>query len=530
MPEFTAAWVLPAILVVLPIRWLHRYSIREAVQPVSALFLWQGSALSTGSDRRRQQPDPAWRRRALIAALLVLALAGPRWPRINSAPLPVLFDDGLSMHTREDHIARRRMAVDRLLMDLDRAKVQTLELRPLRADAPVLLLQQSTRPAWRQTILEWLPEPAIAPPRNLPAGNYWLVSDGADRSLPEWLHEHPPAHIVAIGSETENLAVTRLGIRPSVRDPERWDGLVEVYNAGLYAARAQLDVSLTDRAPDQILEAKAITIEAGARLRLNFSLATTATALQAVVLRAGEALTLDDRLHLDLTPLVQPIQLRIVGDCGAALRTAVLSHPRLRIVTPTEEADLTLACSAAGPATQGPVLRLSSPLSTRPPAGPVYWTREAGELRRVPLLAAELVGDTLTTAVAGTPLLMGQQGPLIVYRDGAAAEIRVLFDLDGSAMTLGYRLPILLAGLLDRLLGRNLLGELVTVHRDPAASHIAPGGLGRDAASPPPPSLSVATTATDLSPYLLWAALLVLLADVLLLVRGRSRLAAGANR
>ena len=95
----TPLWL--AGLVLLPaIRWLHRAGPPRREVAVSRLALWRGAEASRPNPGARRPPDPAWRRRALLAALLLIALAGPRWPE-ERVRVTLWVDDSLSMLTRE---------------------------------------------------------------------------------------------------------------------------------------------------------------------------------------------------------------------------------------------------------------------------------------------------------------------------------------------------------------------------------------------------------------------------------------------
>src|SRR5262245_57671007 len=97
---FEHLWWLAALALLPVVRWLHRYRDAAAATPVAAVFLWRTDAV-TGASRTRGPPDPAWRRRALVVALLVLALAGPRWPGDRGAPVMIWLDDSQSLYARD---------------------------------------------------------------------------------------------------------------------------------------------------------------------------------------------------------------------------------------------------------------------------------------------------------------------------------------------------------------------------------------------------------------------------------------------
>lgn len=94
------AWLL-ALAAVPLLRWLHQFSEPARTVSVSALFLWRGAPTLPEGGRDRRPPDPAWRRRALVAALVALALAEPGW-RAETRQVTVWLDDSLSMAADEN--------------------------------------------------------------------------------------------------------------------------------------------------------------------------------------------------------------------------------------------------------------------------------------------------------------------------------------------------------------------------------------------------------------------------------------------
>ena len=98
--SFAAPIWLSGLLLLPVIRWLHRGGRAPARVPVSRLDLWQRSAASSPAAGERRPPDPAWRRRALVTALLFVALSEPQLPEPRTR-ITLWVDDSLSMLTRE---------------------------------------------------------------------------------------------------------------------------------------------------------------------------------------------------------------------------------------------------------------------------------------------------------------------------------------------------------------------------------------------------------------------------------------------
>ena len=98
--SFAAPIWLSGLLLLPVIRWLHRGGRQRRAVPVSRLDLWQRSVASSPAAGERRPPDPAWRRRALLTALLFIALSEPQLPEQRTR-ITLWVDDSLSMLTRE---------------------------------------------------------------------------------------------------------------------------------------------------------------------------------------------------------------------------------------------------------------------------------------------------------------------------------------------------------------------------------------------------------------------------------------------
>src|SRR5678809_663308 len=126
---FEHPWWLAALALLPVVHWLHRYRAASAAARVAAVFLWRADAAIGARDTRRQPPDPAWRRRAAIVALLVLALAGPRWRAERGAPVVVWLDDSQSLYARDGEGTRMARALHDLNAAFDAALPAAIEVR-----------------------------------------------------------------------------------------------------------------------------------------------------------------------------------------------------------------------------------------------------------------------------------------------------------------------------------------------------------------------------------------------------------------
>ena len=106
----TPAWLFGLLLV--PVIWyLHRTGPILRRHPVASLDPWRDARLEAMQAGQRRRADPAWIRRAVIAALLSLALAGPTLPR-GGERVTLWVDDSLSMQTVQSGRTRLERGLD----------------------------------------------------------------------------------------------------------------------------------------------------------------------------------------------------------------------------------------------------------------------------------------------------------------------------------------------------------------------------------------------------------------------------------
>ena len=208
MVGLSVPWWLIALAVIPLVRWLHRWQAPLSNTPVSAIFLWDKAGFTGTGGETRHTPDPAWRRRALIASLLVVALAEPWWQR-DGGLVSVWIDDSLSMTATEQGISRLAnglLVLDQALQDSGSGRVTLRSLSdpsravqgndPLAFDANTWLAASQGEPRPLSAAL-LSPEHA-----------HWLVTDGANERLVEWAEDAPLARVITFGNATENVAVT----------------------------------------------------------------------------------------------------------------------------------------------------------------------------------------------------------------------------------------------------------------------------------------------------------------------------------
>lgn len=504
-------WWLIALAVIPLIRWLHRWQAPLSNTPVSAIFLWNTAAsIGTGGETLHT-PDSAWRRRALIAALLALALAEPWWQR-DSALISVWIDDSLSMSATEQGESRLGNGLVALEQAIEDSGAERVTLRSL--SDPARTMWANDPQAFDAS--KWLaaskgdPQP---PPAALlsPDVAHWLLTDGANERLIQWAANAALTKVIAVGEATENVAVTRLAVRPSLDTPGSIHLLVAVSNQGNGEAVRELRLKSGTRS----LETVMLTLRAGETRHLTATHAISSDSLIAS-LDAGDAVARDDSLTLAPEAIAKvPVLMDAV--CPTALSLAIRAHPMLVPAVAGGPADLQVSCSDE-PMLAKAVLRFQT-AGSQPATAALEWLPGAGRLRELHLPQQWISATMWDAPLDGDfeTLLVENEKPLVIRRTGSATVIATALDMSRPIFSRQPEYAAVVAGLIDLALDRPLLDSTSLSMRDPIASRIVPNGLRvrTDDGS------SHGVIRQSLSDAFLVLAVLILLADLLLLWRAR---------
>ena len=514
----TPLWL--AGLVLLPaIRWLHRAGPPRREVAVSRLALWRGAEASRPNAGARRPPDPAWRRRALLTALLLIALAGPRWPE-DRIRITLWIDDSLSMLTRE-------ASGTRLAEGLARARSQLAE--SAQADVEMRVLSDPWRrlggldDATTATVLSNAGriEPGPPPAALLRSDSQqWLLTDGADATLFAWPGDRRPDRVLQVAGVTRNVGLKRLSARRHPGEAQIVDLLLEVTNGGV-ADEARTVVFSAGGAE---VGRSDVRLAAGASRLVEATMPASSSFVRAT-LQPGDALTEDDTITLDLAPL-RPRRVAVDPACAKALVAAVAAHPALAIVSPgTAGAEALLDCGTSPASTGTPTLRvIADRVASRPPGAP-RWSSTIAEPRRGELDGSRLqIAAHLQVRPNDSVLLALGDEPVIVARGGKAKVVETSLDVASIASGRGPELPLLLDFMVGTLLAPGLLDAAAAVDRGPRASRVAP--LPDLVASAAAPSALMARSSRDVTWPVLVVALLALLWEAIALARQGLRLSA----
>ncbi len=437
-------WLAAAAVAVALVWLLHRRRDARTARPVAAAFLWDrvadGAAAQMGAPR-----DPCWWLRAILAALILTAVAGPAWVAMRPGSVTVWVDNSASLGARDGTMRRADALADRLAATLAKAGPGAIELRSLRAPGRRLALDRADAARIRAWIAPSSDAPAVVA-RPSPRAANWLATDGADGRIAQIRDRLRPDRVIQAGNETENVSVTALAVRRALDDAGAFDGFAEIANGGRETAHRRLDIR---RGDGTALFHFDVAIGPGATVQTPFRIRRMPRILFARIAPA-DALAEDDTLALSLRT-VAPVAVGLQGACGAPLRAALAAHPGVRVLHGDGATGLMIACGPTPPEGAALWFRMAGESATLPV--PPVWHARAGPLRDIPF-ARETWRAVHDPNPAGEVLLSAGRWPLI-RQDGDRVVVDI--DLESSFMVGSAAFPALLAGLIDRAAGRPVL-------------------------------------------------------------------------
>lgn len=503
------------------IRWLHRGGRHRQAVPVSRLGLWRGSMANDPDRAARRPPDPAWRRRALLTALIVAALAGPRWSD-ERPDITLWVDDSISMLTREAGGTRLALVLAQAREQLAGVAHAGVEVRAL-GDPWHPLGALGDTAAAALAAGAGRREPAAPPAALLQRDRQnWLLTDGAEARLFDWPDGSRPHRVIEVAGVTRNAGLTRLSARRSAGDPQQFELLAEVRNGG------------STEETRRVVFTSDTGASAGSMQRIEPGKPTLVTALipasasVRATLQPTDALAEDDELVLDLAPLRRQ-RVTVDPGCAPALASAVRAHPALAVTQAgATSADAVLDCGTLNPGAGLPTIRVRADRAPAALTGSLQWAASVAGSRRAGIDAQQLrVAATLQARPPDAVVLAVGDQPVLVVRAGAAKRLETSLDFEAMAGARGPEIPLLLNLMLEQLLGRPLLDAIAVSERDAAAVAVVPAP--RRATAPVPlPSVEPHAQLDAVRPLLL-AALTVLLWEIAALGRQWRRLTRDAR-
>jgi hypothetical protein len=491
--------------------WLHRLGDRDAAVPVSAAFLFYGQADETKTRHRLPKANPLWILRASVLSMLVLALTGLNLPRSPERHITVWFDDSLSMHASEAGPPRTAIAARKLGESLDEVDPETVRMRALSDHRRQFDASADTGESRVAAIARWAdthdPGSIQIPFALPPETEHWLVSDGADQRVNDWTSETAFSRRIVVGSETENSAVTALMARRALQRTTLLHAAVRVQNLGTADSKRTLNI----RADDRIVLDEDVAISPGGSIYRSFRVPAD-TARVVARLQPDDALILDDTLQIALDGL-RPVAVDLDGRCGSHFGSALSANPGLDLRASKEgKTALNVQCAPSpDPLTATPSISVHTASDYQRVTGPVQWQRTVPELSGMYLHPSWLLLNPDSARPPSDQTLMSSPDMGLSLIDMRAGAVDVFLNLTSERIVKRPEYPLLVNALVELALARPVLDPVLRVTRPPAESRIA-----RQLESGNLPALAVIRQASiDLTPYLLFLALLLLLADVL---------------
>ena len=502
--------------------WLHRLRDRGFDFPVAALFLWQPSKVAISQGMRIDTADPAWRRRALLAAVAALALAGPLL-HSGQAPLTVWVDDSPSMFATESGTTRIELAAAEVVRRAQADAVSGFTLRSL-GDPAVAIHVDSAREladkltSWPVARQNLRPPPPVLMDKSQ---RHWLVSDGADRDLADWSANAPLAAIIEVGSKRNNAVIDAIAARANPDNARMMDLQFHIRYSGSIPGSRTLVISGTKNPGEQIVE-----------LAPGLPHVVTASAAMGQTITARleppDAMALDDSLVLT-GDASAAIAVRIGADCPAALTDALDAIPGLEpSAAPARRAGLIVACASMSdlPPTDSPAVYFVAPETGVQRLPAPQWSAHAGPLRSIPVDNVSGAEIALGPGVAVTPLLSADGRTVIALHQspGQSPAIYVGLAIDNTAWTPQTSFALLVARLAELVTERQLLDPVIEIRQEVTDEAISP----RYRMRPNVVAIPAAESDREIAPWLICAALLLVLWDLVALIAGARGTAAPA--
>ncbi|MCM2313124.1 MAG: BatA domain-containing protein, partial [Steroidobacteraceae bacterium] len=459
MLSFTTPLLLAGLLLVPAIRWLHRGGPQRPRVPVASLVLWRRAAADSAGAGERRPPDPAWRRRALLASLLVVALAGPQLPD-RSGRVTVWVDDSLSMLTREARGSRIEAGLADVRSALAAAGAGEVEVRTL---GDPWRRYGTLDDATAADIVAGAGREEPAPP---PAAllrkdrQHWLLTDGADAAILQWQDGTMPDRSVRVAQVTRNAGLELGSARRSLEDPGSYELLFKITNGGTATEARQLVVE-TDAG---VVGRSAWTVDAGESALVRATIAASASVRAS--LQPADALAADDSISLDLAAL-RPRRIAADPRCPPGLLAALRAHPAIVVAAPgTPGVEAAINCGAEQRAPGIATLHVRTDRVPSAPDGFLQWSSSLSDVDHIALDGESLqVAGRVDPRPGDKVLLTAGDDALIVERAGAPAVIETSLDFAAADATAGSATPLLADLLLAQLLGTRPLDDVVLLDR-----------------------------------------------------------------
>jgi hypothetical protein len=447
-------------------------------QLVATLRFWAPAEVRTELKHRRRIQQP-WSLvlQLLSLALLLLAMAGPRWSGEDrsSRDHVLILDTSAWMGARSrqgtlmDDARAAGRAYLKSLPSRDRVMLvradalatpatafesnrQVLEeaIRRSQPGASALNLEQALEFAQRAQKLQ-----------SLRAGE--IVFAGAGR-VPEEdaTLAAPPGNlrVLAVGAQQENVGLRKIGLRRSPASPDTWEIFVAARNYGV----RRHDVDLALQFGGAPAGSRRLSLKPGTEEQITFTYRTRAAGWLEARLNARDAFPQDDRALIEL-PAQKPLRIVVYSAEPQLLRPLIAANPHVNAVfeapakyDPRVNADIVLLDRFAPDVRPHADSIWIEPPSAGSPI-PVRAVRSGVKLeqwRPETTLGAGLhtkdvqleSAEVFTASAGDIPVAESAEGPLVIARPGSPKVAAIGFHPARSSMKYELATPLLIANIL----------------------------------------------------------------------------------
>jgi len=502
MPSLESPFWLLALLSLPLVWWIHRFRNQGVELPVSTLMLWKNSIQPENREEKLTTADPLWRQRATIITILILALATPTLNSLSNRKINVWFDHSPSMHAIEGNQTRIDLAIQALLDTMKKEAITAATIHSLQTPSYTLQLTHLNK----SSLQHWLNSAPretsnLLPHPDLSEHETWLVTDGADPRLQDWVDQTRIDQIIQIGKATENTSITRLSIRPSLTQTN-FTGITSVTNHGEKETTQKLQLYTEEN----ILGEWPITLTPGETKQHTFIAPGNSTKpINARLLESKDALSDDDSLSLS----IPEISIMLSGNCGKAIETLLQTIPGIKLIA-SVPATLTIACANVHPVTDSTTIWFHTSDKTRQIYNPPYWTSAAAHLRTLTFHPSQLRTYIANTAPLGETLLTVDDSPLISFQSTPKRLMEARLDINTAQLTEHPVFPIFITGIIEHVLEQKILERIYTIQNTPLQSKIRPKHLTSSSNS----IKKNRTESIDLTHWFILVTILLLLLDM----------------
>jgi len=512
MPNFESPLWLLGLFGIPLVWWIHRFRNIGIDLPVSTVVLWQNIVCPENKGHRPTIADPLWRQRAVIITAIVLALTTPVLDSLPNRTAKVWFDHSLSMHTVEEKGTRIELGIQQLLSRLDTEEITQATVHSLLDFSHSLQLEPHASIQNKQALRRWLgtlPQTTVKalPTPFLSKHENWLVTDGADNRVQDWIDKARIDQIIQVGSTTENTALMLLSVRPSLTQTG-FTGIANISNQGHKNSTRRLQIRAQDKAVGEWL----FTLQPGEIKHHYFNIPLNDTGLiEARLLHpegtTEDALANDDRLSL----IIPSTKVAVTGNCGKPIQALLQALPGIRLVSSTS-ATLNIVCASEQPLTDNATIWFYTGGETQQINQLPFWNPSVAQLSQLSLQPAPLLVHTSQAPGLEQTLLTADGMPLISFQSTPERRMEVRLDINTPQLTEHPAFPTLVTGLMEFALEQDLLGRIHTIQRAPQETQITPRPLHIKNST----SLNDTNiTASELTHWLIIAAIILLFFDLI---------------